>query len=268
MSWYRSWPFLSGITLIVITNAVALGSAISNRRGAPESTLTLTERELERPFDMWAIRENSGLALRLGWQVERFDEAGPESRRVSYGNETDWLNESKLKELGIVVRSRSSGDSDSYSENVAQQVLLVLEMNGPVYQRHVERVCAEVARSSDKSTGANCYRERNKASRLFVVDAGRDREALRRKHPDTHMYAIVGGQVQGMRLPTYSDSRIVGRVVGLSVDEIQVPPSMRASFGAWPSEWSWPAAEHAQPFRATVAFGRRLEPWVQKVSSP
>jgi hypothetical protein len=55
--------------LIAITNAIALGGAVYNRSGEPDSTLALSDRELQLPCESWSGSENSELSLRLNWRV-------------------------------------------------------------------------------------------------------------------------------------------------------------------------------------------------------
>jgi len=257
---YRSWPILSGVALIVLTNVVALGGVIINRSGAPDSTLTLTQRELALPYTDWHVSENSGLALRLLWRVEPKQADRAAGSLGWAGDESDWLNAAKLKELGITVRPRSprNADGPSYSSSLPADVLLVLEINGPAYRRQRDRACLFAGSTPDKNSKDTCDTETHEASRLFVVDAGLDREALRRKYPDARVYAIVRGQIQAAFVPTSTELRLVGYVRGVSVDEIQVPVSMRAGLDSAPRK---------TPFTAVVALGRRLEPWIVSLST-
>lgn len=264
-AWYRRWPFISGIALMAITNAVVLAGVIHNRSGSPESLLTLTHRELALPYGYGPTREDSGLALTMLWRVEQPDVQAPMTRSTYYGGEVAWLDAAKLDELGIRVRARSlrNVDSPSYASSLPSNVLLVLEMNGPAYQRQLDRACR---RTDEKDARKDCEQERHEASRLFIVDAGLDRDALRRKYPDTTTYAIAHGQIAAVRVSGVSESSLSGRVRGIATDEIQVPASMRAALdpgavGRWD-------ARKERPFDATIAFGRRIEPWIVKLSSP
>jgi len=269
MTWYRRWPIISGVVLIVSTNLVALGSAISNRSGTPDSILTLTQRELALPYDNWRIGENSGLALRLVWRTDQTQTHDAVAPSVWFGGEGDWLDVAKLTELGIKVRPRGPGNSESqsYSTSVPADVLLVLEMNGTVYRRQLDRACKSAGNDGHKDAAQTCERERREGSRLFVVDAGLDRDALRRKYPDAGVYAVVRGQIEAAIVPTSSASRVVGYVRGISTDEIQVPASMRAALGASGASARWQVVGQSQPFKATIAFGSRLEPWIVNLSA-
>jgi hypothetical protein len=266
MARHRRWPFISGVALTVITNAVVLAGAIHNRSGDPESTLTLTQRELALPYSYRQSRENTGLALRVLWRVESSEAQLNGSRPVWYGGEPAWLDSAKLDELGIRVRARSprNADGPSYSRSLPVDVLLVLEMNGSAYKRQLEHACRRAADS--KAAKDDCAREENEASRLFIVDAGLDRDSLRKKYPDAATHAIVHGQIEATRTSDAFTSSLSGRIRGVSVEEIQVPVAMRAALGPdTVMRWN---ERHEKPFEAAIAFGRRLEPWVVKLSSP
>jgi len=266
-AWYRRWPLVSGIALIVITNAVALGGVMYNRSGEPESTLTLTQRELALPYRYEETSENTGLSLSVFWRVEPPEDRDDEpSYGFRYGGEPAWLDGAKLEELGIRVRARAPRNVDgiSNSRGLPVDVWLVLEMDGPAYKRLLERTCNRASWNQEARDA--CTREKNEASRLFVVDAGLDRHALRAKYPETTTHAIVRGQIEATRVTDASTSKVTGHISGVSVDEIQVPVALRAPLGPDPSvRWD---ARNEKPFVATVAFGRRHEPWIVKLSSP
>jgi hypothetical protein len=263
-AWYRRWPFVSGLAIIVATNVIALGGVAFNRSGAPEGTFTLTRRELALPYNHWRGSEDSGLALTLIWRVEqtRQREGGG-----WFGNEGDWLDTAKLAQLGIRTDRPADEYDRSFWRGVPADVLLVLEMNGETYQRVLKRACDLAARSPTKDNDAACAREKNEATRLFVVDAGLDRKALREKYPDVRAHAIVHGTIQLIQMSGSSTPQVAGIVQGISTDEIQVPASMRAVIG--PDDGTlWHSRDNARPFEALVTFGRRLEPWIVRLSPP
>jgi hypothetical protein len=94
--------------------------------------------------------------------------------------------------------------------------------------------------------------------RLYVVDAGLDREALRRRYPDTSMYAIVHGRVSASYSPGTTNP-IEGWIDGIDNEDLNVPRTLR--IGTTLPAFSY-FAEHQEPVQATVSFGRRLEPWL------
>ena len=106
--------------------------------------------------------------------------------------------------------------------------------------------------------------ERERNSRIFVVDAGLDAGALRAQYPDRAHYAIVRGQVE----PAYGyrgSGNHAGRVKQLSIGTIHVPLEMRGVFeGATPDmgDGLEVRSPRAVRYDADLAFGRRLEPWL------
>jgi hypothetical protein len=151
---------------------------------------------------------------------------------------------------------------------VPADVLLVLEMNGPAYQRELSRACRPRAGIRDRDAARSCASEKKETSRLFIVDAGLDRNALRRKYPQANVYAIVRGEIEAATIATVSstaESRVVGYVRGPVIEEIQVPRSMRDALGDSNALERNRAERPERPFTATIAFGRRLEPWIVRL---
>ena len=71
-AWSRGRTLGIGLALIVLTNAVALGGVWWNRSAAPDSSLTLSERELGLPWRALRNRENSGLDASIhAWRCAR-----------------------------------------------------------------------------------------------------------------------------------------------------------------------------------------------------
>ena len=94
--------------------------------------------------------------------------------------------------------------------------------------------------------------ERATSSQLFCIDAGLDPSALRQKYLDRSKYAIVSAQIQ----PQVSDLRghwtVVGTMEAVRIDSINVPLAYREVFGV----------DTDPHFDVTIAWGRRLEPWI------
>lgn len=280
MRWRRAHTLIAGAALIVLANAVALIGVAYNRSGDPDSVLVFTQRELQISYKWWRARENSGIGLRLMWRVYN-EEVGDEADTASWygvGGAPAWFTKSKLGELGFDVSQPEDSDRGirHYERQLPKEVLVVLELDGPAYagareraKRHSDREEALRAANPDKKefeqrskeARERLEREGQQYSRLFVVDAGLDFGALRAKYPDRAHYAIARGQVRPLLPSSRRSSKLKGYVSELSVDEINVPLEFRNAF------------EHALPdattglrsparFDATVAFGKRLEPWI------
>jgi hypothetical protein len=285
MNWSRTHTLIAGLGLLALTNAVALLGVAYNRSGEPEATLRLTQRDLRTPYQWRGNRENSGLALSLIWRVlnEQSTETQPYSWRYGgTGGTPPWLDKAKMETLGFDTSAAAAYSDRSrtrYEKQLPRDVLLVLELDGPTYQRSLELATQYVAREEAKLASSpgdqnlgkrvkNAHEalesETSRNSRLFVVDAGLDAAALRAKYPDAGRYAIVRGQVRLESLDRNSE-KVRGYVSGLSVGSINVPFALRDVFGSAEQVNDIDQRNRA-PFEATVAFGKRLEPWITEAA--
>jgi hypothetical protein len=268
---------LGALALVVATNLVVLAGVAWNRRGAPEAALDLTEREAPLGF---IEKEDSGLAFRLDWRMEL------------PGAEHDELDRDRLEALGFDCHVPPDDPSAElfYSKALPLQRFAVLENEGDAWARHLARQEREVEATrlkveqrlegepALKNAREALDRERRLGSRLFVVDAGTDAAALRRLYPDRARDAVVPALVR-LWLNTPWDEKankpgkpiLKGSVSQILVDGIHVArrfrPGLAAALRA-PSEPEYPDAnvrDRPPRYRATVKFGRRLEPWVATV---
>ena len=97
-------------------------------------------------------------------------------------------------------------------------------------------------------------------TRLFAVDAGLDRPALRARYPDRAMYAIVRGRISPMRDRVEDD--LGGFIDELSVGDVNVPLEMRPVFDGVVGRNGYLRSMPTVRFDATVMFGQRAEPWL------
>ena len=275
-NWAGRHTLVIGLTLILLTNAVALLGVYWNRSGEPESVLALTERELEQPYGWGMDRENSGISLQIRWRVL----AGKKSRPYFYsGGSPSWLDQDKMASLGFEVYPSKDMREDFrwVSRQLSREVLLVLELDGPAYQESLQRTrqyAAEqdaklAALPDDRAMQANAKnaheqitREEQDSSRLFAIDAGLDLNKLRAQYPDRNRYAIVRAQVR----PSIGEKgEIAGYINRLSIDEINVPHEFHSAFDTRPAAFGRTSGR--QKFEANVAFGQRLEPWITGITS-
>jgi hypothetical protein len=254
---------LAVLALLLLSNAAVLARVAWNRSGAPEATLTLTERELSFPYRSAFEDEDSGLALHF---------------RVEDGLEVD---AAALRRLGfdVSVPLTAPKAGELYRRARSRPAWLVLEQDGSAWQRWRERRKGELAARSLKAYDPdNDYelksfeQDGRMGSRLMIVAAGRDAAALRRQYPDRHRYAIVPGKVALRFQPEYGDppdrkpARLYGDA-GLSQSDLHVPLSLRPVLDRIAAVPPDPSGEPlAKPrYQATVAFGHRGEPWLVKV---
>lgn len=286
--WTRIHTLIAGLALILATNAVALLGVAYNRGEQPESILKLTERELRLPYSWGFEKENSGIALTLQWRVlsrenRRLD--GWQTSATGFGSVPDWLDKAKLAALGFDT-SKPEDTSQGrmyYDKILPKEVLLVLELDGPAYRTALARAQQRFQNEKDlpkANPGKNEFvvRAKNAAevldleqraySRLFVVDAGRDIASLRAKYPDHSRYAIVRGQIRPQIIDINHKSELVAYVAGPSVFEINVPANYRQIFEPLvKNSRTNQYGDSTSPFEVTVAFGKRLEPWITEAKT-
>lgn len=282
MKWSRTHTLIAGVGLLALTNAVALVGAAYNRSGEPEAKLRLTQRELQTPYQWYGNRENSGLALSLIWRVLNEPSTETEIYRWRYagtGGTPAWLDKAKMEALGFDTSAPAAfsdlPDRIRYEKQLPREVLLVLEVDGPTYQRSLELAKQYVARAEakltsspgDKNLGTRVNNARealewetDRNSHLFVVDAGLEPVALRAKYPDATRFAIVRGQVRP-EIFGRNFEKVRGFVSGLNIESINVPFALRDVFGST-AQLNDIDQRNKAPFETTVAFGKQLEPWI------
>ena len=258
-----------GLGLILLSNAVALAGVYYNRSGEPESRLSLSERELQLPYGDWFQREdNSGLRLQLLWR--RADEYG----------QVDWLSADKLQALGFQVPDITQGDwQQRLSRQLARPVVLVLELDGPAYQRQLQQARQALAEAEARvhsrpddqelQRQRDSYREQliqaeQRDSRLFLVDAGLDARALRQAYPDRQRYLLLGGRLKPHAGSGKPETGGLAAAIYPEHTRITVPHALREVFADWQPGGAY--REERPRVRVELAFGRRLEPWMLDAS--
>lgn len=234
MKWQRSHTLVAGVALIVATNAVVLAGVAYNRSGEPQAVLPLTERELSFPFAWGLEKENSGISLRLDWRMDG-----------------DWLNRAKLASLGFDV----SEPALIRGRQPPRDALLVLELDGQAYRAALAEAEQRAKLKPEEWNLRALRAEQEKNSRLFVVDVGLDAAALRTKYPNRTQYAIVRGRVAPAHRSIKDAGPVTGRVDEVNIVSLHVPVGMHA------------VVRPDTAYRATLAFGKRLEPWLKEASA-
>jgi hypothetical protein len=255
-----------------------------NRSGEPDARLTLSQRELGIPWDWRVPRDNSGLVLGLNWRV-------PDGSAVDYsyggygyhGGTPEWLDEPRMKALGFdtaAVAENSEGRR-RFERQLPREALLVLELAGPSWQQALERArtnaarheAARLANADSKEFAEKAKRaqeqlknEETRNSRLFAIDVGADRSALRAKYPDRGRYLILKATLRPRLETQDKKTRVTGYVSELAAQRINVPHALRQTLEP---ELRKPRRNGLDPdanFEATVAVGQRLEPWIDAIS--
>lgn len=275
-----------GLGVIAVANAIALSGAAWNRSGEPESTLALTDRELRIPdSNPDANRENTGLSVRLEWcaQPSRLRPTDDDLREVGvncYERVPRWFDRERLAAFGfhLDLAPTATGAAEYYNRQLPRPAFVVLELAGPTYQsildehRALSATADSVAAAHPDSLSrrrAKTARERlawfeGQASRLFAVDVGSDLGDLRARYPDRAMYAIVRGTVRP-RIMFPENGIVLGEIRELEPAQIQVPKEFRVAFEGLLPRSSYVRQKgigRAQNREFTIAFGKRLEPWI------
>jgi hypothetical protein len=270
--------FSLGVILLVTTNIVVLAGVTANRSGAPESLLSLSERELQLPYSL--KKENSGLALRVVWRTLGKDQH--EGSHYDHDNPA-WFDSEKLKELGFKPDEsfKSNEKEKTYKKAIPQEVFIVLEYNGDLYREALRR--AEVtfakeeglykANSGDKklhdafqSAEERLRHERVTKSRLFVIDAGLDQRKLRDTYKDRTRFIITKGVVEPSYTYVNTLKEVSGHITELSVDTLHVPLNQREIFDTLLTQDKSKRDAFRPPrYEVKIAYGSRLEPWIMSV---
>ncbi|HEU4996453.1 MAG TPA: DUF4824 family protein [Gemmatimonadaceae bacterium] len=273
--------------VVLITNAIALYN-VWNNRSARIGTLTLSEREIRIPWQS-NDDEDSGLWLNLEWRTgdaplppfkslfqasaSRGLPSSPEF--LSDYSRPRWFNNTRLAEFGFdtVPRPIEPGSEGRFVAPRAAYV--VLELDGPQHARIVSAMRRYVARvdslAATRSSGDSVLRAVSTArawlawtdsvTRLYVVDGGRDADALRRAHPDSSRYAILPGTVRIATKDSAGLRYYYGVIDQVNGTRLNVPHRWRAAIDSVATRVGRPP----RPVTVTVAIGRRHEPWIQSV---
>lgn len=152
---------------LILTIGGLLGFAAWNR-GEARQRITLTERELSLP---WQWRNPSGdddgeLRLGIEWQ-----------RRGGALEERAWLTEDKLRDIGFDIYIPAGAPEAERRYGRARPIIgwVVFELDGPAWREINQR--RRLKDNPDQQP-----RPEVEPSRLVPIDAGRDRDALARRH--------------------------------------------------------------------------------------
>jgi hypothetical protein len=212
-------------------------------------------------------------------------DTGEEEAFSRYGTfgPVPWLDRDKLAALGFdVATPLTVADRDiHYNRMLGRDVLLVLELDGPVHARALQAARdllayreREIADNPEHQGSAQRLQsaqealqsEEREASRLFIVDAGLDQTTLRQRYPDRTHYAIVHGNIRPYVMRDGTSGKLYGDVTAVRCESINVPLQFRAAVPldrtTKPIAMGLARAETKHPFSMQVAFGSHLEPWI------
>jgi len=282
MKFFTSQRVMMGIGLIVLTNAIVLLGVAYNRSGEPVSHITLTERELKLPFQYGLNTENSGLQLRLDFRTKM---KNSDNNMYRFLQSPDWLDKNKLELLGFNFSDTPLTTKDKIDafRGRSKEVVFVLEYNGETYldqlntaRLRLDEFNKNLAAGLPASKGngyndpvTNYEREKNSASRLFVIDADLDGDQLRKRYPDKNKYMLMKGLV-GVRLEDTREEhpKIVGVVKSLSNSNVHVPFKFHSVLESVLDEGDIKRRDKSPTYEVVINVGQRLEPWLIDIKSP
>ena len=263
----RYGPWLAA-ALVIVSNLAAWRAAALNRSGEPEAVLVLTERELQLPARQ---TENTALSLRLVF--DRWRERGDTVVR-----EPGWFDRAKLQSIGFDCRRPVTAEhADYYRTRPPRATYAALEYEGALWLKQLEQAPRTpqpppsfTVPESAVQNGVVRVAPRDPLldSHLVPIDVDNDPAALRARHPDTRTVAIVEATV-ALRYVSNAGQPpfLMGRVTSVLPPEINVPREWRGALESLQSDaqaGTWPP-QHEPRFRATVTWGKRLEPWITNV---
>jgi hypothetical protein len=260
---------LVAAVIVVLANVAAWGVAALNQRGEPEAVLVLTELELRLPEKQ---TENTALTLSLVFEP-------PRPRPGGAPRDAGWLDRAKLESIGFdCSRPVTAENADYYRTRPPRAAYAALEYEGDLWRRQVGRPpqAAETPGSGTMPASAvqdgvmrAAPRDPLLDSHLMAIDVDNDPAALRSRHPDRRAVAIVEASVALQYVSSAGQAPfLTGRVTSVLPGDINVPREWRGVLeGLQPDTQpgTWPPPQHEPRFRATVAWGKRLEPWITNV---
>lgn len=270
---------IAGLVIIIGTNVVALVGVAYNRSGEPDAVVELTERELSMPYRYRMNKENTGLGLRINCRLEMDAQVYGYGYTNCLGNPA-WLNQEKLTELGFSFKSRKEKEEGyfSYEKALPRTVYLVLEYNGAAYQsalaskeKELSEEKALLANNPGKAEFAKRVKsaqdklngERNSNSRLFAIDVGQDKTALRSTYPDKSRYILMQASIKPVWNSNKNKDEWIGMISSLLINTINIPLEHRDVLEPMENiETRLDRIKQTPRYKVRVAFGKRVEPWV------
>lgn len=259
------------VAVVVISNGLVLLHVVLNRSGHPQ-VVTLTNRELAPPYSYSLNRDNSGLALRMRYNVA--GSVAPGIEMASPYASLD-IGPARLEMLGYPAEPHCVAGAivDRYR---SRDAWVVLEYAGAAYRETTARLEAQVEKAR-KLAGAHpdkaqqrkidlavgrLKRHHDMDSRLFVIDASPNRDTLEADYagkPGTYLIlpAIVRPKLScNHRTGLYVSELLTGRV--------NVPADARDFFYGNRQQLD-PMRLQKLKYAVTIAFGRFDEPWFMKI---
>jgi hypothetical protein len=268
---------ITGLALIAVTNSVALVGVNYNRSGEPDVVAVLTERELRLPYRFGFMKENSGIAFKIQWRIGYSAPYG--GGHYAQWEQAIWLDKEKLESLGFNLSKPLTSENAKrfYQKMLPRSAYLVLEYDGDMHKRTIKQRKNELNKQQllltnnpeneefkkqVKNAQDRLEAEEQFHSRLFVIDAGRDKTSLRARYSDRSKYLIMAGEVE-LQVKEHS---FQGKIKSLAIKSVNVPIDYHSILRPLMDQYSYRKQPKSPRYRVKLATGQRLEPWVKEVS--
>jgi hypothetical protein len=254
---------IAAVGVIALSNAFALIHAVRNRAGEPEAELELTDRELFYVTES----DDSGVDYTLRW-TDPDDLFTHDDERAAPGDRR-WLDVEKLREIGFDVDTPPPSESVWSDRRLMPRTAYVaLEDDGAAWRAWADRRRKRAGETDATAPGVHVEQELDAATRLMCIDADRDADTLRVRHPDRAQVLIVPCVIAVHWIPANlardgvpaTPARLDGRVEQIPTS-IHVPLPFSAELRALAPTYG--ANGRMTPsYRVRLRYGRHLEPWV------
>jgi hypothetical protein len=197
------------------------------------------------------------------------------------------LPEKKLRELGFNLDRKFKRDWHQFP---SKKIYVALEYEGPAWQKWLAKNDAAMAKDKRLLQTAqqnhspkedlkdiqeridNLISNRETESHLFPVEVALDAAALRAAYPDRARVAIVPALLE-VNSYLLDKKRVYNSVLRLLNDGIHVDQAFRPFFlglkdtnkNYWDRQGKKETVHWVPRYQATLAFGKRFEPWLAEV---
>jgi hypothetical protein len=245
------------VGIVLVANGLALAIVARNASGMADAVVTLTEREARL-----VATDAENTAMLLAWQWDgRVSQARPAG-----------FTAAQLTSLGFACSvapgspaARQHYQAPTTLPRPAFVAVAILPDAPPDAPLRPDQVPPERARAAAGGALSRSEEERQRASRLSILDVGLDAAALRRAYPDRHAVFITRGLVRLEFVPANADgaAHLEGRVVSVEPATCWVPrqwqPRLAALAGSSREASSLPL-DHEPRYQVVVRYGRDLLP--------